>query len=50
MRAGFKSHEVEGLWDEAEKGGHEGWFNGAPFPLDEADVRPIESRMSFMAV
>lgn len=39
IRAGLKSHEEQGLWDEAEKGGHEGWFNGAPFPLDEADVR-----------
>jgi hypothetical protein len=38
MRAGVKSHEPDGLWDEAESGGHEGWFNGAPFPLDEADV------------
>lgn len=38
LRAGLNSHETEGLWDEAEKGGHEGWFNGAPFPLDEADV------------
>lgn len=41
QRAGFKSHEAEGLWDEAEKGGREGWFNGAPFPLDEADVGTI---------
>jgi hypothetical protein len=39
LRAGLKSHEADGLWSEAEKGGHEGWFNGAPFPLDEADVR-----------
>lgn len=38
MRAGVKSHEPGGLWDEAESGGHDGWFNGAPFPLDEADV------------
>jgi len=38
MRAGVKSHESAGLWDEAETGGREGWFNGAPFPLDEADV------------
>jgi hypothetical protein len=38
LRGGVKSHEPEGLWDEAELGGREGWFNGAPFPLDEADV------------
>jgi hypothetical protein len=43
MRAGVKSHEPSGLWDEAESGGHEGWFNGAPFPLDEADVSTSRS-------
>jgi hypothetical protein len=43
MRAGVKSHEASGLWDEAESGGHEGWFNGAPFPLDEADVSASRS-------
>lgn len=43
LRGGIKSHEAEGLWDEAESGGHEGWFNGAPFPLDEADVSAFKS-------
>jgi hypothetical protein len=43
MRAGVKSHEPSGLWDEAESGGHDGWFNGAPFPLDEADVSSSRS-------
>ena len=43
MRAGVKSHEPSGLWDEAESGGHDGWFNGAPFPLDEADVSATRS-------
>jgi hypothetical protein len=38
IRSGVKSHEPAGLWDDAEAGGREGWFNGAPFPLDEADV------------
>lgn len=38
LRAGLKSHELEGLYDDAEGGGREGWYNGAPFPLDEADV------------
>lgn len=27
------------FWTEAEEGGKDGWFNGAPFPEEEADVR-----------
>lgn len=38
--AGVQTHlGVEGsLWDEAERGGDEGWFVGHPFDLDATDV------------
>lgn len=40
-KAGAKSHldeEESRFYSDAEEGGKEGWFNGAPFPIEEADV------------
>lgn len=36
--AGMKSHLYDGMWEEAEAGGRDGWFVGRPMRLQGIDV------------